>query len=115
MNNSVFCLYSHKSDINCKLFFNVIFVLHYLNEKILSYTGFFRTQVFHLNNILNSPMTNNRQKLQVQFAFPNHLIFNNQDLTSAKTSFQYRTPVKMRLNNQPNINHCFTIISIINY
>jgi len=60
-------------------------------------------------------MTNNRQKLQVQLAFPNHLLFNNQDLTGAKTSYHYRTPVKMRLNNQPNINHCFTIISIINY
>ena len=115
MKNSVFCLYPHKSDINCKLFFNVIFVLHYLHEKILSYTGFIRTQVFQLNNILNSPITNNRQKLQVQLAFPNHLLFNNPDFTGAKTSFQNRTPVKMRLNNQPNINHCFTIISIINY
>jgi hypothetical protein len=71
----------------CQLFFNVVFVLHYFNEKIQRVTGFSHTLVLNPNNILNSPITNNRQKLQVQFAFPGQQLFSNPDLAGATTGF----------------------------
>lgn len=114
MKNSAFCLYSNKSDI-LYTSFNVVFIIHYLNTKIHSLSGFIHNQVIHSFNILNSPITNNRRKLRVQLAFLNQLFFNNLVLTGGKKGFQYCTPVKMKLNYQPNITHCFTVISIINY
>lgn len=85
MKNSVS---SNKSDFTNQLFFSIVFVFCNLFERIQSITGFNHTLVLYSFNISESPFTNNRQKSQVQMAFPNQQLSHNPDLADAKTGFR---------------------------